>query len=156
MTANIGQNLPPASAIVLNLVNSIPAQSWNFDCHQTIRIGRATDNNVILFSAVVSRHHAELRWLESEGWQIRNLSSNGTYINGKPVQCQRLENDIVFRLATSGPKIQVKLVGRSGINERHVQQMDVTNPTVATGEIAEITINLDREISVNKTTDLLY
>lgn len=98
------------SAIVLNLLNSIPVQRWTFSSEQVVRIGRATDNDAILFSAVVSRHHAELHWNEADGWVLSNLSPNGTYINGEPVKEITVEDGMVIRLATSGPKIQIKFV----------------------------------------------
>jgi pSer/pThr/pTyr-binding forkhead associated (FHA) protein len=96
--------------IVLNLLNSIPVQSWKFVSQDLIRIGRATDNNAVLFSAVVSRHHAELRWSESNGWQLTNISANGTYFDGEAIKTLDVTDGMTIRLATSGPKIQISLV----------------------------------------------
>jgi pSer/pThr/pTyr-binding forkhead associated (FHA) protein len=95
------------SVIVLSLLNSIPVQNWTFMSEDIIRIGRGTDNHVILFSAVVSRHHAELRWTEIEGWQLSNISANGIYINGEAIKTVAVADGMVIRLATSGPKIQI-------------------------------------------------
>jgi pSer/pThr/pTyr-binding forkhead associated (FHA) protein len=95
--------------IVLSLLNSVPVQNWTFISEDVIRIGRATDNHVILFSAVVSRHHAELRWDETHGWQLSNISPNGTYQDGKSIKRITVVDGMVFRLATSGPKIQIKV-----------------------------------------------
>jgi pSer/pThr/pTyr-binding forkhead associated (FHA) protein len=97
------------SAIVLNLLNSIPVQSWTFSQEEVIRIGRATDNNAILYSAVVSRHHAELRWSEADGWVLINMSPNGTYINGEAIKTIAISDGTIIRLATSGPRIQFKV-----------------------------------------------
>jgi pSer/pThr/pTyr-binding forkhead associated (FHA) protein len=97
------------SAIVLSLLNSIPVQSWTFLPEDIVRIGRATDNQVVLFSAVVSRHHAELLWSEDNGWQLHNISANGTYIDGEAIKEITVVDGMVIRLATSGPKIQIKL-----------------------------------------------
>jgi pSer/pThr/pTyr-binding forkhead associated (FHA) protein len=97
------------SPIILNLVNSIPIQTWTFVSEDVVRIGRATDNNIILFSAVVSRHHAELRWSNDAGWQIFNLSSNGTYLDGEAIKTVKVHNGMIIRLATSGPKIQISV-----------------------------------------------
>jgi pSer/pThr/pTyr-binding forkhead associated (FHA) protein len=97
------------STIVLSLLNSIPVQSWTFTTEDVIRIGRATDNQVILFSAVVSRHHAQLKWDETSGWQIFNISANGTYVDGEAVTILKVIDGMTIRLATSGPKIQIKL-----------------------------------------------
>ena len=100
------------SVIVLSLVNSVPVQNWTFISEDVIRIGRATDNHVVLFSAVVSRHHAELRWNEIDGWQLFNISANGTYQDGEAIKAIKIIDGMIFRLATSGPKIQIK-VGES-------------------------------------------
>jgi pSer/pThr/pTyr-binding forkhead associated (FHA) protein len=97
------------SAIVLSLINSIPVQSWTFLSEDVVRIGRATDNHVILFSAVVSRHHAELRWNQDIGWEVWNISPNGTYLDGEPIKTITVADGMVIRLATSGPKIQIKV-----------------------------------------------
>ncbi len=97
------------SAIVLSLLNSVPVQTWTFDSENVIRIGRATDNQVILFSAVVSRHHAELRWHEVDGWHLINISPNGTYLNSEAIKDTAVSSGMVIRLATSGPKIQIDL-----------------------------------------------
>jgi pSer/pThr/pTyr-binding forkhead associated (FHA) protein len=97
------------SAIVLSLLNSVPVQNWTFMSEDIIRIGRATDNHVILFSAVVSRHHAELRWSEISGWAIFNISPNGTYLDGEAIKTVTVEDGMIIRLATSGPKIQIKV-----------------------------------------------
>ena len=99
------------STIVLSLLNSIPVQSWTFTTEDVIWIGRATDNQVILFSAVVSRHHAELKWDEASGWQTFNLSPNGTYLDGEAINIFKVIDGMTIRLARSGPKIQIKLEG---------------------------------------------
>lgn len=98
------------SAIALSLINSVPVQNWTFTSEDVIRVGRATDNQVILFSAVVSRHHAEIRWSESDdSWQLSNISPNGTYVDGESVKTLTVRDGMIVRLARSGPKIQIKL-----------------------------------------------
>lgn len=53
---------------------------------RTVRIGRATDNDLVVDDLVVSRRHAELRVLPDGGHEITDLGShNGTYLNGLPV-----------------------------------------------------------------------
>ncbi|MGW6689022.1 FHA domain-containing protein [Streptomyces sp. NPDC054961] len=48
-----------------------------------VRIGRAADNDLVIDDLVVSRHHAELRALDSGAYEIADLGShNGTYLNG--------------------------------------------------------------------------
>ncbi|MEV0321675.1 FHA domain-containing protein [Streptomyces sp. NPDC050658] len=53
---------------------------------RTVRIGRAHDNDLVIDDLVVSRRHAELRFLPEGGYEIVDLGShNGTYLNGQPV-----------------------------------------------------------------------
>lgn len=50
-----------------------------------LRIGRAPDNDVVLHDSFVSMHHVELRRMP-HGWAVRDLgSSNGTTLNGDPI-----------------------------------------------------------------------
>lgn len=90
----------------------MPVQSWTFEPESVIRIGRSTDNEVILYSAVVSRHHVEIRRNVS-GWEIVSLGANGTYIDGKRITQMPVEDGMIIRLASSGPKIQIHIEGES-------------------------------------------
>jgi pSer/pThr/pTyr-binding forkhead associated (FHA) protein len=96
--------------ITLSLLHpsqSHPIQSWSFENSEPIRIGRATDNQVVLFSAVVSRHHAELR-PSPNGWDVVNRSGNGTYIEDRAIDRTSLADGAIVRLATSGPRILIE------------------------------------------------
>lgn len=93
---------------LLHPLQSVPVQSWPFESESLIRIGRSTDNEVILYSAVVSRHHVELR-RNNSGWEIVSLGANGTYIDGKRITQMPVEDGMIIRLASSGPKIQIHL-----------------------------------------------
>ncbi|AFY84271.1 FHA domain-containing protein [Oscillatoria acuminata] len=93
---------------LLHPIKSTPIQSWKFDNESVIRIGRATDNNVVLYSAVVSRHHVELRRVGLQ-WKIINLGTNGTYLKGSPITQVTAEDGVIFSLARSGPQIQIHL-----------------------------------------------
>jgi pSer/pThr/pTyr-binding forkhead associated (FHA) protein len=93
---------------LLHPLNKNPVQHWNFDDESVIRIGRSTDNNVVLYSAVVSRHHVEIR-RQKAGWEIINLGTNGTYLDGKRVTQVPAKDGTIIRLARSGPNIQINL-----------------------------------------------
>lgn len=46
-----------------------------------VRLGRATDNDIIIPNQRVSRYHAQLRWVESS-WLVYDLdSTNGTWVD---------------------------------------------------------------------------
>lgn len=103
------------SVITLTLLHplqSVPVQSWTFEPESVIRIGRSTDNEVILYSAVVSRHHVEIR-RNGLSWEIVSLGANGTYIDGKRITQMPVVDGMIIRLASSGPKIQIHLEGES-------------------------------------------
>lgn len=93
---------------LLHPLQSVPVQSWPFENQSLIRIGRSTDNEVILYSAVVSRHHVELRRNGAE-WEIVSLGANGTYIEGKRITQMPVVDGMIIRLASSGPKIQIHI-----------------------------------------------
>jgi serine/threonine-protein kinase len=93
---------------LLHPIQSIPVQNWSFEQEPVIRIGRSTDNHVILYSAVVSRHHVELRQVGSQ-WEIVNLGANGTYLDGKRITQVPIQDGVIIRLARSGPNIQIHI-----------------------------------------------
>jgi ABC transport system ATP-binding/permease protein len=64
---------------------------------RVLRIGRATDNEVVVADLSVSRYHAELRRSSSGGFEIVDLGShNGTYVNGQRVSSAPVtEADII-------------------------------------------------------------
>jgi len=94
---------------LLHPIQPSPVQSWTFNQNESvIRIGRATDNHVILYSAVVSRHHVELQHTD-KGWSVVNLGANGTYLEGQRIDQVPLSDQLIIRLARSGPNLQICL-----------------------------------------------
>lgn len=101
---------------LLHPLQSIPVRSWIFEDEQVVRIGRSTENHVVLFSAVVSRRHIELR-RSGITWELINLGTNGTYLDGKPIAKVPIVDGLIVHLARSGPKIQINV----GPNQSSVQ-----------------------------------
>lgn len=99
---------PAITLTLLHPLQSVPVQSWTFEPESNIKIGRSSDNDVILYSAVVSRHHVEIRRKDS-GWEVVSLGANGTYVDGKRVTQVDVVDGMIFRLASSGPKIQIRM-----------------------------------------------
>lgn len=93
---------------LLHPLNKTPIQHWTFEEQDVIRIGRSTDNDVVLYSAVVSRHHLEIH-KGAAGWAIQSLGTNGTYLDGKRIQNVVAEDGLVVRLARSGPNLQITI-----------------------------------------------
>lgn len=93
---------------LLHPVQLTPVQHWTFDESTIVRVGRSTDNQVVLYSAVVSRYHAEIRRVNSS-WELVSLGANGTYFEGKRVSQLPVRDGMIFRLARSGPNLQIHL-----------------------------------------------
>ncbi|MEG4118646.1 FHA domain-containing protein [Microcoleus sp. N9_B4] len=93
---------------LLHPIQSVPVQSWCFESEPVVRIGRSNDNDVIIYSAVVSRHHVEL-WNHANGWEIINFGANGTYVDDRPIAQVSLVDGMTIRLGNSGPKIRIRV-----------------------------------------------
>jgi pSer/pThr/pTyr-binding forkhead associated (FHA) protein len=66
-----------------------------------VTIGRGEENTLVLTSDQASRRHASIR-PDSGGHQLSDLSStNGTFVNSKPVTERRLVHGDVIRIATT-------------------------------------------------------
>ncbi|WP_315862123.1 FHA domain-containing protein [Halothece sp. PCC 7418] len=111
------QNTPPSETssdnqtpmITLTLLHpqhSVAVQTWRFEPKSVIRIGRSRNNEVTLYSAVVSRHHVEIR-RRGKDWEVVNTGSNGTFCQGKRISRAAVKNGMVIRLASSGPQLQI-------------------------------------------------
>jgi pSer/pThr/pTyr-binding forkhead associated (FHA) protein len=81
-------------------------QTWQFRSESIIRIGRSGDNDVILYSSVVSRYHAELH-PQTLGWEIINIGANGTYIDNRQIDKELIKDKITIYLSPAGPKLQI-------------------------------------------------
>jgi serine/threonine protein kinase len=132
---------------LLHPVQSTPVQSWSFENDPVVRIGRAVDNHVVLYSAVVSRYHVEVRLTDNQ-WEVVNLGTNGTYLDGKRVHQAPLLTGNIMRLARSGPNIQIS-IGEKPSNEGRVQA--VPEATFSTEDkwvppVSADPISADREL----------
>lgn len=123
---------------LLHPVKEIPIQNWTFTSGSTIRIGRGVNNDVVLYSAVVSRHHLEVRRSRSS-WEVVNLGANGTYIEGKQITKATVSDGMVVRLASSGPKIQIWLDSSNQIVESTLAQQKQELPA-SDDKVAQATV----------------
>ncbi|MDY6803315.1 MAG: FHA domain-containing protein [Cyanobacteriota bacterium] len=98
---------------LMHPTQSVSVQSWTFESEAVIRIGRANDNDIVIYSAVVSRHHVEL-WKDPSGWEIINFGANGTYVNDEPIVQVAVKDGMILRLGNSGPKLQVTIAADDG------------------------------------------
>jgi membrane-bound lytic murein transglycosylase D len=80
---------------------------------ETVRIGRAETNGVVISNDLVSGEHLELR-KTGETWEIVDLdSTNGTFIDGERVTRAPLGAETVARLGPGGPELRLTIPGYS-------------------------------------------
>ena len=79
----------------------------------TVRIGRASTNDIVLDHDLVSAEHLELR-PSDDGWDVVDLgSTNGTYIDGVPISRARAAASTSVRLGPGGPELQLTVLGHT-------------------------------------------
>ncbi|MDZ8105970.1 MAG: FHA domain-containing serine/threonine-protein kinase [Nostoc sp. DedQUE12a] len=90
-----------------------PLHQWCFENSSIIRIGRAADNHIVLTDSLVSRHHLELRQVDSASngdvWQLISQGTNGTFLNGVLVIQSPLPDNSLLQLAQGGPILQFQI-----------------------------------------------
>jgi pSer/pThr/pTyr-binding forkhead associated (FHA) protein len=84
---------------------SVPVQTWQFEDHPVVRIGRAPEADVTVPDAYVSREHARLTFREGR-WVLESLGRNGVYIAGRAVQDLPLWDTAEFQLGIQGPALR--------------------------------------------------
>ncbi|MFP4133637.1 MAG: FHA domain-containing protein [Halothece sp.] len=103
---SLDSQIPMITLALLHPQHSVAVQTWRFEPKSVIRIGRSRNNEVTLYSAVVSRHHVEIR-RKGKDWEVVNTGSNGTFCDGKRISRAAVKNGMVIRLASSGPQLQI-------------------------------------------------
>ncbi|MBS0017574.1 MAG: FHA domain-containing protein [Arthrospira sp. SH-MAG29] len=121
--------------ILLHSNRPVPLHRWTFEDKPILRIGRSKDNDVIIGSAVVSRHHLEL-WNKTSGWELVNFGANGTYVNNQMVNKRRIVDGMVVRLGHTGPRLLIRL---KLVNDIHLnKQLDIPDlEDLAANDITE-------------------
>jgi ABC-type multidrug transport system ATPase subunit/CRP-like cAMP-binding protein len=96
---------------------------------QQIRVGRDRDNDLVLSSRLVSRHHAVVEW-SGEAYHLRDLgSNNGTYVNGSEVRHAILRDGDEIWIANERIVFDRRRIQR--LTEPHGVRVDVTNVSKA-------------------------
>lgn len=74
-----------------------------------VRVGRASDNDLVIDDDVVSTRHCEFRPTET-GWDVVDLSStNGTFVAGRPIATAAVTPGMAVRLGAAGPSLQLSV-----------------------------------------------
>ncbi|HSS52608.1 MAG TPA: FHA domain-containing protein, partial [Thermoanaerobaculia bacterium] len=73
-----------------------------------VRLGRGSDNDLVLADVSVSRYHAEIL-REAEGWSVHDLkSTNGVDVNGVPVEKASLRSGDVLSIGSFEIRVEAE------------------------------------------------
>ena len=87
---------------------SCDGQRYSFEQDQTVRIGRSTDNDVVVSDPTVSRQHAQLAW-GPDGWVFEGLGRAGTFLRGSAVTRLLVAEPVELSLASPhGPVVRLE------------------------------------------------
>jgi len=140
---------------LLHPVQLTPVQHWTFDQSSIVRVGRSTENQVVLYSAVVSRYHAEIRQVNSS-WELVSLGANGTYFEGKRISQLPVHDGMIFRLARSGPNLQIHLSRTDALNVKrsltNIPTLTISEPSFQEADNMQSMLKSSIEVSTSKTT----
>jgi RsiW-degrading membrane proteinase PrsW (M82 family) len=110
---------------------TLDGQPYDFPPGQLVRIGRATDNDVVVGYPAASRKHAQLSWAP-EGWVFENVGQAPTFLGGQPVT--RVEVSQVTELtlgSAHGPVLRLEPVPRRPAPDPPVAGPPAPDPPVA-------------------------
>ena len=85
-------SIPNQAAVRAQLMDTTSNRSYDLATNRVL-IGRETGNDIVVIDLNASRQHAQIEF-EAQGiWVITDLgSTNGTLVNGQPVQRRGLQN----------------------------------------------------------------
>ena len=106
---------------LLNPQTQTPLQQWNFSHQSVIRIGRLSDNDIILDQSLeVSRHHVELHKVNdstsNSDWKLISKGTNGTFVNGILFNQGVIRDNTLIQLAKDGPLFRFQIQSTAAIS----------------------------------------
>jgi len=82
-------------------------QNFTFAPGTIVRIGRSSENDIVVNEPTVSRRHAQLSW-EASGWVWRNSGQAPTFLAGQPVAQFAVGQQVDLNLASpQGPALRL-------------------------------------------------
>jgi RsiW-degrading membrane proteinase PrsW (M82 family) len=89
-------------------------QRYTFQQGATVRVGRSSDNDVIIEDPTVSRRHAQLSW-EATGWVWQNAGQAATFVAGQPAARFGVSQPVEVALAApQGPVLRLESAAPAG------------------------------------------
>ena len=91
------------------LVQVLPdGAEMRFQPGQQVLIGRDTDVQVLVAHPRASRHHALLTYQQA-GWVLTDQSSNGTFVDGRPIHQLTVHGPVAIRVGDPGDGTGIRL-----------------------------------------------
>ncbi|HEX9624583.1 MAG TPA: FHA domain-containing protein, partial [Streptosporangiaceae bacterium] len=82
-------------------------RNYTFAPGNTVRIGRSSENDIVVNEPTVSRRHAQLSW-EASGWVWQNSGQTPTFLAGQPVAQFSVGQQVDVNLASpQGPALRL-------------------------------------------------
>jgi RsiW-degrading membrane proteinase PrsW (M82 family) len=82
-------------------------QNFTFAPGTTVRIGRSSENDIVINDPTVSRRHGQLSW-EASGWLWQNSGQAPTFLSGQPVAQFAVGQQVDIHLASPrGPALRL-------------------------------------------------
>ena len=106
------QLAPMLTLTLLDLQNESSTREWRFQTRETIRIGRAPDNDVCLPDPRISRYHATL-FHDATEWQFSNIGRHGTFVNGRRIASLTATDGLVLQFTASGPRLLIEIADQT-------------------------------------------
>ncbi len=103
-------NMP---ALIIAREGGAPPSTWT--TQRVVTIGRHSDCDIRIESAVVSRHHAEIRWEDGQWWIQDLKSANGVFIDGRQIQRAALFGAGRIQLGAGGPALSFTIESAAGM-----------------------------------------
>lgn len=105
--------------------------------HDVLRIGRKSDNDIRLDDYTVSSHHALIRCNEMKAVLEDCKSTNGTYLNGKLINQQSLQDGDVIMLG------KISLLFKDLLQDEDSEEIDPTR-TISKMEMDHLLIRIQQ------------
>ena len=91
-----------------DLMIDVEGEEHRFGHPETVTVGRRSDSSVVLTDRVASRVHLRVEAVEG-AWAVTNLSSEGTFHEGRPIGSRTFDEALTLRLGhpSAGTELQL-------------------------------------------------
>jgi hypothetical protein len=100
--------IPQITVYLLDSAQGHPLQTWTFEDHDSVTLGRSPDNDVVVADPYVSRAHAYLKF-DNNQWRLIALSRQMIFFEGQTWPEVPIDDSTVYRLGPHGCNLRFGL-----------------------------------------------